>query len=141
MAPGPIPNRSENLSRARNADRADRPDLKKGELRPVRIPHPDPDWHPIATMVYKGLRSSGMADFYQNSDWAIAWSLCEDLSVYKKSGKRSGQMLQVIYSTFSTLGISEGDRRRMRIELDEPEVESTASVTAIDEYKAALQVA
>ncbi|WP_444875864.1 phage terminase small subunit [Streptomyces achromogenes] len=49
--------------------------------------------------------------------------MCEDLSYCKKSGKRSGQMLQTIYSAFERLLVAEGDRRRVRIELHEPEPE------------------
>ena len=116
--------------------------VTKGELRPATVPDPDPGWHPIATRLFESLRSSGQADFYQDSDWAFAWSVCEDLSVYKRSMKRSGQMLQTIYSALERLLVTEGDRRRVRIELTEPEDTTTpAGVTAIADYKKALGVA
>lgn len=147
-ARGPVPNRSTDLSRERDANRGDRPPITKGELRPVVIPHMDPDWHPISKMLWKSLKSSGQADFYQNSDWAFAWSLCEDLSMYKKPlvskdgeeyHKRSGQMLQTIYAAMERLLVTEGDRRRVRIELSAPESEEEpASVTAIADYKQGL---
>ncbi|MEU8621410.1 hypothetical protein [Streptomyces sp. NPDC048623] len=110
--------------------------MTRGEMKPVKIPNADRDWHPIARRLWDSLKSSGQADFYQNSDWAFAYSLCEDLSHYKKSGKRSGQMLQTIYSAFERLLVAEGDRRRVRIELQEPEPEETpAAVLAIADYK------
>ncbi|WP_406192387.1 hypothetical protein OH733_05380 [Streptomyces griseus] len=85
------------------------------------------------------MKTSGQADFYQNSDWAFAYSLCEDLSHYKSSGKRSGQMLQTIYSSFERLLVAEGDRRRVRIELTEPAPEQdSAAVVAIADYKKEL---
>jgi hypothetical protein len=52
------------------------------------------------------LRTGG--DFYQNSDWAFAYSLCEDLYHYEKSGKSSGQMFQTIYSAFERLLVAGG---------------------------------
>lgn len=116
--------------------------ITKGVSRPAKPPNADRSWHPIAQRLWDAVKQSGQADFYQASDWALLYSLCEDLSVYKKSGKRSGQMLQTIYGAFERLLIAEGDRRRVRVELTEPEDETTpASVTAIADYKKALGVA
>ncbi|AKY03688.1 minor tail protein [Streptomyces phage Lannister] len=137
--PGPVPNRESDLARPRSRKGGDVQEVTKGEMRPVKIPNADRDWHPIARRLWDSLKTSGQADFYQNSDWAFAFSLCEDLSYYKKSGKRSGQMLQTIYSAFERLLVAEGDRRRVRIELHEPEPETTpASVLAIADYKKEL---
>ncbi|AKY03613.1 hypothetical protein SEA_IZZY_6 [Streptomyces phage Izzy] len=137
--PGPVPNRESDLARPRSRKGGDVQEVTKGVMRPVKIPNADRDWHPIAKRLWDSLKTSGQADYYQNSDWAFAWSLCEDLSYYKKSGKRSGQMLQTIYSAFERLLVAEGDRRRVRIELHEPEPETTpASVLAIADYKKEL---
>lgn len=139
--PGPVPNRSDDLSRERNANRAGRPTLTKGELRPVvNVPAPDEDWHPIATNLYMSLMASGQADFYQESDWAFAFSICDDLSYYKNTTKRSGQMLQSIYSAMSNLLVTEADRRRVRIELQEPEPEEDgATLTVLADYTEGLK--
>lgn len=137
--PGPIPNRSDDLSRERDANRGDRAPIRTGEMLPVTVPHADPDWHPIARKVWDSLKSSGMRDFYQNSDWAIAYSLMDDLSHYKKSEKRSSMQLAAIMQSLTALGLTEGDRRRMRVELAKPEEPTeSASVTAINTYKANL---
>ncbi|WP_371671237.1 hypothetical protein OG985_28620 [Streptomyces sp. NBC_00289] len=110
--------------------------MTRGVARPAKIPNADRNWHPIAKRLWDSLKESGQADFYQQSDWALAYSLCEDLSYYKKSGKRSGQMLQTIYSAFERLLVAEGDRRRVRIELHEPvPEEQSAAVLAIADYK------
>ncbi|MFE0964070.1 MULTISPECIES: phage terminase small subunit [Streptomyces] len=141
-ARGPVPNREEDLARPRSRKGSDQQPVTKGEMRPVKIPNADRDWHPIARRLWDSLKTSGQADFYQNSDWAFAYSLCEDLSHYKKSGKRSGQMLQTIYSAFERLLVAEGDRRRVRIELNEPEDEQdSAAVLAIADYKKELGLA
>lgn len=136
MAHGPVPNRSEDLARPRERKGRDIVAVTKGAARPTTAPDPDPQWHPIARQLWDALAVSGQADFYQNSDWAFAFSLCEDLSHYKKSLKRSGQMLQTIYSAMERLLVTEGDRRRVRIELHEPEGDSEpAAVLAIADYK------
>jgi hypothetical protein len=140
--PGPVPNREADLARPRSRKGGDVQPVTKGEMRPVKVPNADRDWHPIARRLWDALKTSGQADFYQNSDWAFAFSLCEDLSYYKKSGKRSGQMLQTIYSAFERLLVAEGDRRRVRIELQEPVDETdTAAVVAIADYKKDLGLA
>ncbi|WP_455583896.1 phage terminase small subunit [Kitasatospora aureofaciens] len=140
--PGPVPNREADLARPRERKGSEIQPVTKGVMREVEIPGGDPDWHPIARRLWDSLESSGQADFYQNSDWAFAYSLCEDLSVYKQSGKRSGQMLQTIYSAFERLLVAEGDRRRVRIELHEPEPEvQSAAVLAIADYKKELGLA
>ena len=146
--PGPVPMRSEQLAEERRPGRGG--SATKGEMRPTIVPRPDPLWHPIARMLWDGLVSSGQSDFYQQSDWAFAYSLCEDLSMYKKPTiakdgteyhKRSGQMLQTIYSAMERLLVTEGDRRRARIELQKPVPEGpSASVSAIDDYKQRLGV-
>lgn len=139
--PGPVPDREENLARPRSRKGTDQMSVSKGTMRPVTVPQVDKDWHPIAKKLWEGLKKSGMADFYQNSDWAYAYSICDDLSDYKKSSRRSAQMAQVIYSAMTNLGATEADRRRMRIELHEPEsAETDAEIFAIAEYQAELGI-
>lgn len=149
-ARGPVPNRSEDLSRTRDAGRGGRPEITQGELRPVNIPEADPDWHPIAHMLWEGLQTSGQAGWYQQSDWAFAYSLMEDLTRYKepltdRDGneyfKRSGQMLQTIYAAMERLLVTEGDRRRARIELTAPSTEDEdAAVLTLADYTSALGI-
>ena len=151
MARGPVPNRSDDLARPRSRKGGDQQEVTKGVLRSVTIPTADPEWHPIATMLWESLEDSGQADFYQQSDWAFAYSLMEDLTRYKEPQvnretgelyfKRSGQMLQTIYSAMERLLVTEGDRRRVRIELTEPmSTEPGAEVYLLQGYKDALGV-
>jgi len=137
--PGPVPNRESDLARPRERRGKNEMSVTKGELRDVTIPHADKDWHPIARKLWDSLKTSGQADFYQNSDWLFAYAIIDDLSVYKKSGRRSSQMAQVIYAALGRLLVTEADRRAVRIELHEPESgEDEASVTAINGARAAL---
>ncbi len=142
MARGPVPNRSDDLARPRERKGSDIVPVTKGVSRPSTVPEPDAEWHPIARQLWDALTVSGQADFYEQSDWAMAFSLCDDLSHYKKSTKRSGQMLQTIYSAMERLLVTEGDRRRVRIELHEPDDDDTpASVVAIEGYRRDLGLA
>lgn len=169
--PGPIPNREADLTRPRerrgkSAGKAAKT-ATRGVLKPVHRPAPDPEWGKVAKMAYKALLTSGMADFYQDSDWATAWIVLSELDVYRTKGpimvkddvtgkmvqatdadgnpmtypthRPSGQMFQAIMAALATLGMTEGERRRMKIELSEPVPDGpSASVTAIAAYQKEL---
>ena len=125
-----IPNRSEDLARPRERKGGTVNPVTKGEMFPVTIPEPDPNWHPIAYGIYESFRTSGQSAYMQDTDWWLLWSVCEDMSMYKNPSvnrdgeeyhKRSGQMLDVIMRALGSLLATEGDRRRVRIELQAPE--------------------
>lgn len=129
----PAPKRTEELQRPRERAGVRRDPITKGELRELDLERfqPDPDWHPIARMLWDGAMTSGQADWYQNSDLAVLYSVCEDMSMYKDSKyKRSGQMLQTIMSTLGDLMMTEGDRRRVRLELQRPQEEQASHADA-----------
>ena len=138
--PGPVPNRSDDLARPRERKGGNQIPITKGTARPFTVPEPDPEWHPIALMLWDSLTKSGQQDFYQQSDWAFAWSICEDLSHYKNSKQRSAMMLSTIYSAMTSLLVTEGDRRRIRIELSEEPVEDDSEGIVITDLKARLKV-
>lgn len=145
---GPIPAREQELARPRERKGADIAPVTRGVLMPVKIPTADKDWHPIAKRFWKSLKTSGQSAYYQDSDWAFAYSLCDDLSMYKKPQvardgteyyKRSPEMLKAILSAMASLMVTEGDRRRVRLELHEPDDGTNdAELYAIEGYKAAL---
>lgn len=152
-ARGPIPEREDNLARPRDRGNSADPGVTKGDLMPITWDlAADPEWHPIAARLYNSCRTSGQSAFYQDSDWAILWSLCEDLSHYKQGSKgvdretgelynkaRSGQMLQAIMSQLNSLLLTEGERRRVRIELSEPEPdEKVGHLALVKQMRAGL---
>lgn len=140
-------NRTENLSRERDAYRPSRDtmDVKAGVLREVQRPKMNPKWHPIAKMLWTAGHTSGMADFYQNTDIALLYSICDDISTLKiaqgKYGKINANAMATAYAALGGLGFSEGERRRMRIELSKPEIESEdAQERAVEEYRKMLHI-
>lgn len=137
--PGPVPKRSGQLRQPRKSDRRS---VDKGVSGgAVTVPDADPDWHPIAVQFWEALTKSGQSFFYEASDWALAFSITDDLSYYKKANKRSGQMLQTIYSSMERLLVAEGDRRRARLELerDSGEPVEDPGVAIMDKYRKAAQ--
>lgn len=135
--PGPVPRREAELARPLHRRGADHRTTTRGVARPAVIPDHNPEWHPIAIQLYLACQESGQSDFYQSSDWAMLWSLCDDLSEYKSQARRSAQMLAAIYSQMNSLLVTEGERRRVRIELEAPPQDNIekAGVVAIGAYK------
>lgn len=108
---------------------------------------PDDNWHPEALALYEAAEKSGQAEWYAESDWMKLYMLCDQLSqnlqpqfvgfakqsrVVEVNGEErlvqedvpiagvrpmNGATINALQSLMSSLGISEGDRRRMGIEL------------------------
>lgn len=154
--PGPIPRPEATLARPRERTGGEHgaQAVTVGERLPVTWGlDADPAWHPIAIRIYEAARTSGQSAFYQDSDWAILYSLCEDISYYKTPSKatavnrktgeaseydkpRSGQMLQSIMSNLTSLLLTEGERRRVRLELQTPpEERPDLKVVAMKQYR------
>lgn len=134
---GPVPKREESRHR-RNAPSMDVAHAQSSDG--TAAPEPDPDWHPIARRLWDSAAKSGQSRFYQASDWAVLYSLMDDLTYYKNGSKRSGQMLQTIMSSLTSLLLTEGDRRRLQIELSRPEQEDEAAsdVAVMNEWRKRL---
>lgn len=100
-------------------------------------PQPDPDWHPIARLLWNSAVNSPQARYYEETDWVVAYNLCEDLSYYKFQGKRSAQMLTAINTMLTSMLFTEGERRRLNIEFTRDEAakpEKSAGITALEEW-------
>jgi hypothetical protein len=121
----------------------------------VKIPPANRDWHPVAKGLYLSLRSSGQAVFYESSDWATAYLLAESISrelspqpVVGKEGEVSmvsfppkGASLGAWSRLMTALMVTEGDRRRLRLELERSSAggeEGDADVSELAEYRRRL---
>ena len=143
---GPIPEREENLARPRERQGTDEQAAKRGQLQPIQLDwQPSPEWGELADMTWESAKCSGMSDFYQDTDYAELWFLCNELDRYTKmkwkdgTARQSPEMVKALLTGLSNLGFTEGDRRRVRIELDAPEPEkASASVTALHLYQGGL---
>lgn len=149
-ARGPIPEREGNLARPRERKGTDEQPAKRGQLQPITIDwQPDENWADLTKNIWRAAEASGMSDFYQDTDYAELWFICQELDryvqpkVYVKTGevyyKQSPEMVKALLTGLSNLGFTEGDRRRIRIELDAPaEPTKNAQVIAFELYSGAL---
>lgn len=93
----------------------------------------DENWHDIAKDWFDSLSRSGQAIFYEPSDWAAARLIAESMSrdldeqvvgvtetgeVVKSIIPLKGASLAAYLKGFAVLGVTEGDRRRIRIEIE-----------------------
>jgi hypothetical protein len=137
--PGPVPKRSEERTRRNKPENEGGVSLSKGEKVPFKVPPADGNWHSRAKQWYRSLSRSGMREYYELSDYEMARVLCDALTEYYK--RPTAMMLATILQGMTSLGVTEGERRRMRIELEKPkENETSASIVAIDTYRAQLGV-
>lgn len=100
----------------------------------VEIPEASEDWHPIAKQMWESQIKSGQVLWMEPSDWAILYTICESLSrdmkpqvvgINEETGKAimatvplKGASLSAYLKAFASLLMTEGDRRRLRIELE-----------------------
>lgn len=160
---GPIPKRSEERRRRNTPERpvdrvaigADADDLFGDDLPDERVEHrhetdrvvavecppADENWHSIAKMLYTSLQDSGQSMFYEPSDWAAAYLVCESISrdldeqvvgvtetgqTVKDFIPMKGASLGAYTKILGELGVTEGSRRRLSIELTRAQPERPA---------------
>lgn len=97
----------------------------RGIRRPADGFPPDPNWHPAVLRLYESVKDSGSETFYQQSDWAMLWMLCNDMSKLQNQQRPSAVMLQTIYNQLGNMLLTESDRRKVRIELHAPPAQKT----------------
>jgi hypothetical protein len=73
----------------------------------------------MARDLFVSLGESGQSDYYQASDWQMARVWTQLLSIQLNAGARpSAQMIAAWSAGMTTLLATEGDRRRLRLELE-----------------------
>jgi hypothetical protein len=110
----------------------------------------------VARNWYDSLALSGQSRFYEPSDWALAYLLAESISMdfsqqvvgfTEKDGAifgvipLKGASLSAYLKAMSSLLVTEGDRRRSRVELERGAVvdeDEAASVTALADFQSKL---
>lgn len=135
---GPVPKRSEERIR-RNAPEIpiDRVDMSG----PVHMPDLNiAGAHPMVSDLYYSLAESGQSQYYEPSDWQVARLLCYIINDMLSQTKLSAQMVMAVSSLFGDLMMTEGSRRRLRMEIEREAGKSTskedaASAQVIAMYK------
>lgn len=143
--PGPVPKRSSERRR-RNKE--------GGEITKLKVsnptydqPKPDNLWHKLAKNWYLSLAESGQAHYYSPSDWQHAYLVADILSRELDAADEKGKalravMLQTIFTEMGNLLTTEGQRRRLRLELERADREDKKAkgevVSLMEQYKGEL---
>src|SRR5689334_25412722 len=114
--PGPVPKHSDDRVR-RNVELV--PTEKVEVYGDVVMPPLDMPFepHPMVVDFYESLRMSAQSRFYEPSDWEYARLVCFIMQTIVTSNKPSSEMFKALQTAMSNLLITEGDRRRLRIEI------------------------
>jgi len=129
---GPVPKRDAERRR-RN-----KPDVPTDTVKlPGRVPAPGASrsWLKLARRWYQSLMESGQAQFYEPSDWATAQYVAELMSRLLSEDRPSAEMVKALNPLMNSLLTTEGERRRVRIEIERPVEQQPAGVTAMDAYR------
>jgi len=135
--PGPVPKRTE-VRRRRN--KSEVPTIKAPSMSEVRVPEADPRWHPIALEWFGSLNTSGMRQFFEDSDWAYARYVAEAMHRGLDSDRFSAVLFAAVSSAMDDLGVTEGSRRRLRIELQRGAPEESPGKAAVRRLRGQLRV-
>lgn len=93
---------------------------------PVRVPEPDPDWHPIALYAWEAFVGSPLNIYYTETDLAFGWMACDAIDSAYLS--KSAMKIQAAESMMRNALFNESDRRRVKIELTRKEPEENPTV-------------
>lgn len=103
----------------------------------ITIPTAAEHWCPQARSWFNSLKLSGQSAFYEASDWATAVCAAESYDMFFRTHNASHMGNFVRLS--ERLVVTVSDRKRSRIELDDPEVsdadEEAADAAVIDWHK------
>lgn len=131
---GPVPKRSSQRRRTNEPEGG--PITQADGAVVVPVPAADESWHPVARAWFESLAGSGQSRFYEPSDWATAVLMAESMSrdleeqvvgitdsgqVVKAKIPLKGASLSAYLRAMSVLLVTEGDRRRARVELSRPD--------------------
>lgn len=139
----PVPKRNSESMRHPSSDApaADKIDLESVAGRQVVAPASDPKWHPLATEWFESLKESLQIAFYEPSDWASAKIMAEQLSRCLKPRyvgvdsegnailthqPMNGSEMTAFIKAWTSLLVTEGERRRMRLEIHREQVTAQA---------------
>lgn len=128
---GPVPKRSEERVR-RNVEVIPIEKLVAAGLV-IAPPLALDDPHPMVVNFYDSLKESAQAKYYEPSDWEYARYVMYFINKLMRQGEKpSAVMFAAINSALSNLLVTEGDRRRVRIEVERDGQE--AEITDIAAY-------
>jgi len=126
--PGPVGKRSDQKGRRKQAKDDGPEDIPVTEVPRlnVRVDAPPLGFvtHDLAMEWYDSLSRSAQALYFEPSDWQAARIVAMELGRMLNAGKPSGQLFAALWSATGDLLSTEGQRRRLRFEIDRAPAES-----------------
>lgn len=120
---GPVPKRSTERIR-RNKDDVEIDTIEViGSVSTPDLGFDDP--HPLIVDLYTSLSESAQSQYYEPSDWQFARFTLHFADQLVKSGRPSAQLLAAVNQSLTDLLVSEGSRRRVRLEVERSQNEGT----------------
>lgn len=153
---GPVPKRSTQRRRRNKPEDGQEVTTGPAGASNVDVPASDPKWHPIARRWYESLAESGQCRWYEPSDWTTAYLIAESMSrdlhpqvvgttpqgkILRDRIPLKGTSLGSYLKAFSALLVTEGDRRRARMELERAgsaDEDEDAAVAQMEKYRKRL---
>jgi len=123
---GPIPMREDERQRRNAPDMPVEHVQVQGEVEVPDLDLPD-GLHPLVVDLYKSMGISGQAAYFEPTDWQMARVTSYFLNKLLNSSKPSAQMLDVVNKMLSNLMVTEGERRRLRLEIERSKPQDTAN--------------
>ena len=130
---GPAPKRESQRRRQNKTDPAERVVVEG----PVEQPDPPEGLGGRALAWYRSLAESGQAQFYEPSDWQVALVCAQAIDLFMETGRAT--LLAEVRALQSQLLATEGERRRVKLEVDRGGGEESADVVDADEWRRRLQ--
>lgn len=130
---GPVPKRS---SQRRRVNKPAVPITKGVTDGAVRGPDLEGEHSDLGRRFWESLRRSGQSQWYQQSDWLAAEILVTAIDSFAR--KPTAFMLGQINSSMTPLLVTEGDRRRLHVELEpaeDPGSERDAAIARLDDFR------
>lgn len=104
--------------------------VRQEEPPPV-IPSPEPDWAPVAVMMWDAWTTSPLRELYESTDYAACHLLCSVVTEITRTGYRAGQ-LQTVREMMRDLLFTETARRAADIQITRTQpVQDPARVAAM----------
>lgn len=135
---GPVGNRSDQQGRRKQGKEDGPEDIPVTEVprmtgEPVAAPPLGFVTHDLAMGWYASLAESAQSLYFEPSDWQLARVTAMELGRMLNQGKPSGQLFTALWTATGDLLSTEGQRRRLRFEIDRaPAQEDDDDAAVID---------
>lgn len=114
---GPVPKRDDQRIRRNKPETETEHVYVEDDVEPPELRDYITAPHRIVSLTWDSILDSAQSRYYEPSDWAYALFLLEMMDNQIKSGRPSPGIIHEINSGLQSLMITEGERRRLKLEV------------------------